>query len=173
MSKRSVNPGLGIQKSIGYGPKISRRGIDQIYSQVAQSEGKMQYGGCGGPYGTPGSNQAGGLKFRDVVHGVENAYKWVKKNKPIQKLNSILDKAVPASVKSNPIYSNIRNVTGTLSDQLGIGQTSSIMPPVTYNKGMTVINTARPNRCRKQAGNGSKRAKLKQKGTGRKRRVKK
>ena len=162
-----------MSKRYGFGHRLSTRGIDIAFSPVLSSIGHSQAGGCGGPYGTPGSNQAGGLKFRDVVHGVENAYKWVKKNKPIQKLNSILDKAVPASVKSNPIYSNIRNVTGTLSDQLGIGQTSSIMPPVTYNKGMTVINTARPNRRRKQAGNGSKRAKLKQKGTGRKRRVKK
>ncbi len=132
-------------------------------------------GGCGGVYGTPGM-QAGGFKFKDIVNGVKKGVAWAKKNKPLEKALKFADDVVPDALKGNPIYSKIRETAGQVSKQLGIGpikgQSSQIMGPITYNRGMVKPITGRT--VRRRMVGGSKRAPRKQKGTGkRKKRSKK
>ena len=80
-------------------------------------------------------DQMGGLSLKDVGHGLKVAWDWAKKNKPLEKINGLLDSVVPASAKSNPIYSNIRNVTGAVSKQLGINDDEQKRKRVTRQVG--------------------------------------
>ena len=105
----------------GYTPLSSPRGIDNIYKQG---------GGCPiastlydtGPNSITLPPQAGGkITLKDIGKGLETAYNWARKNKPVKKLNAFIDKVVPANVKANSIYSGIRNATGVI-EQAGFGQ---------------------------------------------------
>lgn len=123
-------------RRIGTALRLSTRGIDQMYNQASRSLGTTQLGGCA-------CNQASRLSLKDVGKEISTAYNWVKKNRLILKINAFIDKALPPNIKANPIYAEIRNATGVL-EQAGLGQTGTILGPITYPISRTQPILAKP-----------------------------
>lgn len=141
-------------------PKLLKKGIDIMFSQAAKSRGTTQLGGCNTANKKVNYDQFGGFSLKDVGKGIETAYHWVEKNKPIHKLNDFVDKVIPPQLKANPIYSGIRNATGVL-EQAGFGQIGTIMAPISYPLGRYQPILTGPKQFIKPQTGGSKKTKKK------------
>lgn len=92
----------------------------------------------------------------DISTGLKTAYNQARKNQPIKHINEFVDKALPASIKANLIYNEIKQTTKALK-QAGFRMNISIIGAVHSNA--IQFQPILAKQVRKQNGTGKKKSK--------------